>query len=243
MAFGYSVYQALKGGRRSHAGKKASKVRSTKRGGQFFTPGRDRTSGFYGFADRELKFLDGSQTYTTATAGTISPTLLIIPQGTTQSMRIGRRCNIHHVDLMIQLKLPPSTDNAAADDLVRIILYCDKQCNGTAATAAQLLVAPPAGSVGYRSHYNLSNVMRFKILYDKTHKLVAHAGGISSTPAEAYTGDLKLVHVKKRVNLPIEYNGTAGLIGEIRSNNIGLLVLSESAKVTLTMNTRIRFSG
>ena len=56
-----------------------------------------------------------------------------------------------------------STNSSAASNLVRIIVYLDRQCNGAAAGVTDLLE-----SASYLSFRNLANQSRFKFLYDKT---------------------------------------------------------------------------
>jgi len=44
------------------------------------------------------------------------------------------------------------------------------------------------------------------------------------------------------LNMPVEYNGPGGTIGEIRSNNIGVLLISNHDTAGLDSITRVRFT-
>ena len=46
----------------------------------------------------------------------------------------------------------------------------------------------------------------------------------------------------KTCNMPIEYDSTTGAITEIRSNNIGVLLLSRNGVCTFGSKFRVRFS-
>lgn len=149
------------------------------------------------------------------------------------------------IDLHVQLKLPATTTVGNADDIVRYILYCDKQCNGATATVSDILeeVTPGGNDPTYRSHLNLANMNRFKILHDKTYKMIAPNGGPAAGPIWQSGPDIRYFKIKKRVHLPIEFDSTTGAITEIRSNNIGVLVIGEGGIAVLTGTYRVRFTG
>lgn len=239
MAHGASIALGALARRLSRGARRGKRPKGKKRGSAFFSPGRDRTSGFYGFGTREAKFFDSTQsTSPVPTAGVVLDSINEIPQGTTEKNRIGRRCTVLLVDLHVQLKLPATTTVGDADDIVRFILFCDKQCNGATAAVADILETG-----NYRAHYNLANINRFKILHDKTYKVIAPNGGVGSTPNWQSGPDIRYFKILKRLHLPIEFDSTTGAITEIRSNNIGVLVISESAVAALTGTYRLRFVG
>jgi len=71
---------------------------------KYFRPGYDRTGGSYGrYAGRgaELKFFDTSLSFLFDTTGEVPATgqLVLIPQGVTESTRVGRKCVIKSVHL------------------------------------------------------------------------------------------------------------------------------------------------
>ncbi len=202
--------------------------------------GRSRTSGYY---DRfrgggELKFHDvdlddGSISQT----GTITASINLIAQGTTESERIGRRCTVRSVNWRFDIVKTPATASADTSETVRVIMYLDKQCNGTAATALAILE-----SNDFQSFNNLANKSRFRTLMDRTYDLNANAGGGDGT-TEDYGETILHDSFYKNCNIPIEFDSTTGAITEIRSNNIGVLILSKIGALSVfSSKIRLRFS-
>jgi len=69
---------------------------------KYFQPGVDRTGGYYGrFAGRgaELKFFDTATSFSIDTSPEVPATgqLVLIPQGVTESTRVGRKCVIRSI--------------------------------------------------------------------------------------------------------------------------------------------------
>jgi len=204
-----------------------------------YKKGYQRTSGFYGRyapTGTELKFLDTSWNDTTvaATGEVILPSVNLIPQGVTESQRIGRKCIIRSISLRYVIQIKPTTNTNNTDDGVRLILFQDKQCNGTAATVTDLLK-----TADYLSFNNLSNKERFKVLADKFVDVHSTAGG-GSTATFGELGVTKSLYIK--CYIPIEFSSTTGAITEIRSNNIGVLLISDSADTACEGLVRVRFS-
>ncbi len=210
-----------------------------------FIPGMSRTGGFYGRYRRfgEMKFFDTNVAVSpVTTAGTVEDSLNHIPQGTTESERLGRKCTIKHIGVRFQLTLA-ETDAVTTPppaDLVRCILFWDKQANGATAIVADLLE-----NAGVDSFRNLANSQRFIFLYDKVHEM--NYKNLTSDAANAYgtTQLKKYLTIYKRCNIPIEFDNSAttGAMGTIRSNNLGWLIMSETASATSMDGTfRIRFT-
>ncbi len=206
-----------------------------------------RKVGFYGKFNRkqstvfqEWKFFDteSAASVQPATTGTITNlSLNLIPQGTSESERIGRKCTIRSIEIVGDTGLNPTTNLSQVGDFNRIIVYIDKQCNGASAAVLDILRA--ADHLSFR---NLAEIKRFRILWDKTHTHNATAAGGNGTANDS-AHHVKRWHYKKMLNLPIEFDDTTGAITEIRSNNIGILMITASARVTLHYNVRLRFTG
>ncbi len=222
----------------------ASKKRKYSR--RAFVPGVDRTGGYYGrYAgpNAELKFhdvdLDKATTVIT-TAGIVEPTVIIIPQGVEENKRVGRKCTLKSVNWKYKVNLPivASAGSGVTPDTVRMIVFQDKQCNGATATVAGLLVA-----ANYQAFRNLANSSRFNVLMDKTITL-NYLGGAGDGAANDFNEVSKSGSFYKTCNIPIEYDNSAdtGVLTTIRSNNIGVLLISESAVVVLDSKFRFRFS-
>ncbi len=210
-----------------------------------FVQGQDRVGGFYGrYAGRnaELKFHDVDvDDAAVATTGTIQTngTINVIPQGVTEITRVGRKCTIRGVHWRYTVKLPEQDAGATPNPggSIRVILYLDKQCNGTTAAVLDILE-----STSIRSFRNLSNSGRFVILCDKLHN-VSYAGMASDNAGVVSQGARNWQHTfNKAVNTPLEFDAASGAIGTIRSNNFGILLISEVGAMSFTSKIRLRFS-
>ncbi len=206
-----------------------------------FRAGFSRTSGFYGRyppGGTELKFHDlDLDDALIASGGTITNSLNLIAQGTTESTRIGRKCNVRSIAWRFALELPEGTDDTKTSDVARVMLYLDKQANGATAAVTDILE-----SADYQSFNNLANKSRFRTLMDRTYVLNSSAGGTSAASTDqwgAVTIDDTWFH---KCNVPIEFDSTAGAITEIRSNNFGVLLISLSGNIKFDSKIRVRFS-
>lgn len=209
---------------------------------RLFRPGKDRVGGYYGRFQThkgELKFHDlVVDSSPILEAGEIFSSLNNIPQGTGESQRIGRKCNLKSVEWRYNLQLP-ATDGvavAAAGDNIRLIMYIDKQANGGVATVANILEIADDNSF-----YNLTNQNRFVILMDKNHDL----NYITLAGAAANVSQSNVIHkyqFRKLCNIPVEFDGTDGTINEIRSNNLGLLLISSTGTGRIFSRIRVRYN-
>ncbi len=203
---------------------------------------------FYDFTLAEVGMTAGFEFINKTLGGPTaeSSSLNDIKQGTGEEERIGRKCTIRNINIRLTLHWIPaaSSDLTEADDTsitVRLVLYCDKQCNGAAAAALDLF-----DTNVYNSYRNLANITRFKFLYDKllTFNTTAIAAGNGTANDSARIIKAFQVRISKRVNIPIEFDSTTGDISEIRSNNIGLFMgTNDSGEMSVSASTcRIRFT-
>ena len=183
----------------------------------------------------ELKFLDTNLSASpVASTGSFIPntgSFLAIAQGTGESQRIGRKATIKYIGVRYRLYLENSNSAVATHDTCRVILYWDKQCNGTAASVTDILE-----TANYQSFNNLANKERFRVLSDKSHTLVSRSANSTTWGEDAASAQIHL-----KVTIPIEYSSTTGAIGEIRSNNLCFLCLSEGGHVEFEGKLRVRF--
>lgn len=212
-----------------------------------FARGRSRTSGYYGrykyglsATNPEMKFFDGAGTLGGAdinTAGNIAEdSLHHVAAGTGEQNRVGRKISLRKIHIRGTYVLTPATDQTKCSAIVRTIVYLDKQCNGSAATVTDILE-----SAAWHSFNNLANKSRFRILLDRKTKVRSEAGAYDGTD-DQYGINQNMYEWHINVNLPIEFNSTTGAIGEIRSNNVGLLMITNgSARVTTDYKWRVRF--
>lgn len=203
-------------------------------------PGYQRTTGYYGrFSgpSAELKFFDTANSFTIDATGEVPATgqLTLIPQGVTESERVGRKCSIKSIHIRGSLVLQPAA-SANAATTVYVYLVQDTQCNGVAAAVTDVLETNTMAS----AMINLANSSRFRILKRFVMTFNSTAGVTT-----AYNNFSKPIEYYKKCNIPIEYSSTTGAITEIRSNNLFFLAGSDSLSddlVSFNATTRLRFS-
>lgn len=208
-----------------------------------FVPGRDRVGGYYGrFSGRsgELKFHDVDlDDAIIVNTGQITPSVNLIAQGVSESERVGRKCTIRSIGWRYKVSLPErdAVADPSAGDNVRVMLYVDKQANGATAAVTDILE-----SADFQSFNNLSNSGRFIILHDKTYDCNYNA------MASDGAGVVSLVQMQwnysfyKKCEIPIEWSDTTGVMTEIRSNNIGALLIASQGVAGFGSKIRLRFS-
>ncbi len=200
-----------------------------------------RIGGFYGRypQGRELKFhLHTIDSSTFSSTGAVNTSINLIPQGTTEVQRIGRKATIKAILVRGEVKLNDTTNSSNTSDIVRVIIYLDKQANGSGAAVTDILE-----SATWNSFNNLSNKSRFVTIYDKFTTLNSMGAGLSAG-ASITNEKANFVQFFKRCNIPIEFDSTVGALTEIRSNNIGFLFISKrNALSQFEMRIRLRFEG
>ncbi len=207
--------------------------------------GRTRVAGFFGrfrqatnrFAVTEMKFhdLDVDDAAIAANGTIVEDNCCGIAQGVTEVQRIGRKCTIRSINWRFRIELGTKTAAASTADIVRVILYLDKQCNGATAAITDLLETDD-----FQSFNNLANKSRFRTLMDRTYEMNSGLSGDGTTVDSPAVRTFDSLF--KKVNIPIEFDATTGAITKIRSNNIGILILSESGQCSFASKMRLRFS-
>lgn len=214
----------------------------TSKSKRLFVPGYSRTGGSYGRysgANPEMKFFDGTDGATTLSAGAITnATLLTIPEGNGESERIGRKLTVKKLFFKGVLLLPSTSQKVSTSDQVRMIVYLDKQCNGATATVANILE-----EADVNSFRNLEETDRFHILADRQWSLSCQSGSWDGTD-DQFGEVVRHFSMNFNLNREIIYDSTAstGVIATIRSNNLGVLVISGSGLATMTYKWRVRYS-
>lgn len=204
-------------------------------------------SGFGRTSTIEKKYLDtaiGVAAFDTA--GTIlnSGTIIVIPQGTTAVTRIGKKVVITNIHMRGKINVVSKTSQTAppTGTIFRIIIYVDKQANKATAAVTDIL-----NTASYLSFNNLTNSKRFVTLYDKTssinYNMYQDKDVSTNTAIEGnYGGRVRHIGFNKRCRIPIEYSSTTGAIGEITSNNIGVLCIANNANSQYAFEFRVRFT-
>ncbi len=243
-----ALYKPYYSGGRSRL--RATRARQARRrAGRSPFAGFTRTAGYYGRftgpGAPELKFYDidindadiavNGTIQTPGLAGTASCNT--IAQGVTEVTRIGRKCTIKSINWRWNITFAGSADTATGKETVRLILYLDKQANGAAATVAGILE-----SDDYQSFNNLANKSRFRTLMDRTYDIGANGGAGNGTANDTVASEIN-DSLYKRVTIPIEFDSTTGALTEVRSNNIGVLILSKNGSLCVfDSKMRLRFS-
>lgn len=226
-------------------------------------PGYTRDVGFYGRYNQsvprgggcglasEKKFhdLDLDDAVIASTVG-VTGSINVIAQGTTGATRVGRKICIRNISWRFEVSLPaviPGTDydDANFSDTVRVMMFLDTQCNG--------LIAPGSGFDGilqddnFQSFNNLANKGRFRILFDRFYVLnrKGYVGFEDTTPLFKYSAAEVTISdtFYKKCEIPLEYdaNVTTGALVSIRSNNLGVLLISRLGKAKFHSKIRLRF--
>lgn len=230
--------------------------------------GYQRKEGNYGrfasmpSAGGELKYFDaqlGSDTSITVMAPTgtiLMSSLNLIVQGTGNNQMLGRKVTITKISVRATVVKGAAQDavgtwpaTIAGSANYRLALVLDKQCNGAAATAAQIYDVDGSGSVGIFSMNKLEYSQRFQIL--KTWEgsfncdilpvmnSITNFVNWNTSDMRRYVDDT----INKEIDLEFSTPGTPGtrVISEIRSNNLLLVGFSSGSQCGIAMNARIRF--
>ncbi len=209
-------------------------------------PGYSRTGGFYGrynpsmAAGGELKFFDVTLDDAVVSAtGAITDSINLIPQGITESTRNGRKCTLKSIYWRYHINIPQKNKQTelALGDVVRMILYVDKQCNGVTAAVTDILA-----DAQFQAFRNLANSQRFTVLMDKEITL-NYSGAASETADTVSQANVQRNGTFfKKCNIPLEFSATTGAITEIRSNNVGILLITQAGVMGFVSQLRLRFS-
>lgn len=184
----------------------------------------------------ELKFLDTALSFTPDTTGEVVATgqINLVPQGDTESGRDGRKIVVKSIRIRGGVI---NIDNAASKLDAWMYLVLDRQCNGAAAAATDVLSSTNFGA----SLPNLANVERFQIL-KRWRVTCAPAAGV----AASFANSSAAFDIYKKCNIPILFDNsvTTGAITSIRSNNLFLMcgsILGDDLW-QVTGTSRIRFT-
>ncbi len=183
----------------------------------------------------ELKFFDTVVAGTAlATTGVItSPSLNIVPQGITESERVGRKMIIKKLNMRFLLQFNSNTSETA--EVARIIVVLDKQTNKTAFSITDVLETASEGSFN-----NMANKGRFLILMDRYEAInkVNDIGTNVNEFTQAWSW------FSKELNIPVEFDNSVatGAVSSQTSNNIAVFGISlNSTTLSLAYTARIRY--
>ncbi len=179
----------------------------------------------------EVKFKDITFDNTGIETGGAASNLLLIAQGDGESERNGRKILVTDVHWRWQLSLPDNDPAQLAEDVVRLMLVIDKQCNGAGLSTTALLTEE-----NYQAFTNLHNQDRFDILFDETVPLkFGNAGTV-------VTGKLD-GEFAETLRLPVLYKASTPAVADQTSINLVALALSQNGVADIASRIRVRFLG
>lgn len=191
------------------------------------------------FAGRkaELKFFDTANSFNFDTTGEVPATgqLSLIPQGTTESTRIGGNCVVKSIQMRGRVLYTPGASSLCAGT-AHLYLVVDKQANGAAAAVTQLFTSTSLAD----AMLNTSNNRRFVIL-KAWHWTFNCGAGVSG----AYNPMVSTLEFFTKCSIPLEFSSTTGDISELKSNNIYLVAGADGNTddlISFVGTTRLRFA-
>ncbi len=179
----------------------------------------------------EMKVLQTSGTATAIPDGAGATVQISnIATGDTSILREGNMILIKKIEIDIMLKLNAS----ASSSQVRVILVRDKQANGAVIPVNDFLevVTNFLSLLSPRDHNFLQ---RFTVLYDKVH--VLNRPGVA-----AIASNTRHIHIRKKQNIKIRYDGVVGDITDIQTNSYALVFISNEPTNEPTFDHFVRLS-
>lgn len=158
-------------------------------------------------------------------------TLFLPTSGAGISNRIGRKVAVLKIKLrgFIQFTNQTGLTAVPSPPSVRLILYQDKQSNGTQAQGEELMAAPATASpvLCMSSHQSLANFGRFRVLKDKTYTLQnpLAANNAAGTTVSADFGEIPFkFNVNFRKPVIVHFNAVdGGTAADIVDNQFHML--------------------
>lgn len=134
-------------------------------------------------------------------------------QGTTAQTRDGAQIKVTSLYWRYGFHLPAGSTQPT---YVRCMIVKDKQTNGSIYFTSDILADSSTPARQVFSPLKLDNKFRFRVLYDKVHKICPN-----SNQAITYND------VYKKLELKLRYDGNTGLISDLASDSLSLLIISD----------------
>ncbi len=199
---------------------------------------------YFGIMPGETKFIDHDVDASPTTAGAIlgrtnatatAGTLLVIPAGTSESERVGRKIRLTAFQMRYSIILGNTTTPTSTSSQVRIMVILDKQCNGTAPTVGNVLEF-----ADYQSYRNLSKTTRFNILYDRCHALNSVSGSYDGSN-DQFGQVVAKGQCYRKLHAQVQYNADTGVLTSMTQTNLCLLLISDNTFCNFKSKIRIRY--
>lgn len=216
-----------------------------------------RTGGYLGISN-EVKFYDtslvnGALLAAAAAAGgehnpSADITLNTVPQGQTESSRIGRQIRMKSIEVKGQINIPAQTNQTATDSNAEffIALVLDTQTNGALLNSEDVFKNQSgAGTLACSVMRNLEFIQRFQVL--KLHKFRMPQATVVYDGTNIEQGGLHKdfdfkINLK---NLVVNYCGTTAVVANIVDNNLCIIAYAShvSWAPLISYNARLRYTG
>lgn len=203
-------------------------------------PGTDCREVVYGPSQQEIKFYDQQYLDNPIPSAGVIKFIPGIGQGAGESSRIGRSVTLVHIDMKVLffLNKVEKLANVPVPDHIRMMLIVDKQANGALPALTDIL--ENAGSE--LSFLNLANSSRFTVLLDRLDTL--NLSGLTSETTDTLSSAYVYTNWTwgADVSIPMTFKTDLGIITDVTSNNLILLMISAAARTGLNCCIRLRFT-
>lgn len=225
--------------------------------------GYTRTAGFYGRYVRsrsnpnpELKYFDTSVAATTINNIGEVPmaSICLVPEGTAMNAMIGRYITIKSIQGIIQTGRNWETNSLGSEveynDIIRISIVWDKQCNGSAPTWSNVYETQDITAPRNMEYSKRFTILKSWIIPSTANTMVYWNPKTTPDPPNptawwARASDRKLLPFYLKTNIKVEYGEMAGAtrnLNELKNNNISILAISENGSIYYGGYIRIRYS-
>lgn len=180
--------------------------------------------------------------------GTISAfSFNAITVGTSWQQRIGRKIQIVSLKLKLEIGTVIGNETPAVPNfaqLCRVVLYLDKQTNGTAASnPADLLFSGPSNITGIHYFQNGSSFGRYKILFDRKYTMQVNSFYNYNSNQTMFNGVNKNLDITYNFNPPLTVHYNQSLTGtnsDIIDNSIHLAIGTDNSTPSGYCNYKAR---
>lgn len=188
----------------------------------------------------ELKWFDHGEGLTELSNSALTYSTAMIPSAPSASEEgyLGRGYRIVRILWRIALVLPPTSDDAKTSDLVRILLFVDRQNNSDLQPDIGPdidLLLESGSSNGWLAFYKMAEQGRFEILFDKS---IALDDSMGSTTGAQLTGSHHEFEVGEMfVDIPV----LSAANTEVRGNVVYLAATRIGTAAFWQPSTRVEF--
>jgi len=171
------------------------------------------------------------------------PSLCLSTRGTGTTQRVGDTIRATKLEVRMALEMPNQTGvtaNSQCGDMIRILIYQDRQVNGIAPINTDIIQ-----NQSLLTQFNAFNRGRFRILYDKV--VECHQEGASQNSTTVSVWGHRYKHIDPICldleDMKIEYKSNFGTLADIVSNNIGIMcVEAYTGNLSIDIYCRLYFT-